>query len=94
MEDESLQGPDGKTAKVTFDFRAVHLRNIANQVCPKIIEVLKVPQKTRSVMKVRELAPLARKLEFFSERNLTDQSISDILAVMDFREIQKDEFVI
>ena len=74
--------------------QAAVFKAISNEICPMIIEVLSVPQKTRSAKEVRDLVPHAKKLEFFADRNLSDQSIGDVLALMSFKEMKKDEFVL
>ena len=59
-----------------------------------IIDIVKLPIKTRSAYDVHRLVPHAKKLEFFQSRGLSDSSIFDTLALMTYKEIKKDEFAI
>ena len=70
------------------------MKAIANEICPMIIDAFKLPPKSRSTAKVRDLVPHAKKLEFFKERELNDHSIADILNLMILKDMKKDEFVI
>ena len=80
--------------KISYNLQAAVFKAISNEICPMIIEVLAAPQKTRSAKEVRDLVPHAKKLEFFEERNLSDQSIGDVLALMSLKEMKKDEFIL
>lgn len=81
-----------RVTKSSFCPQTMHLKTIAIEVCRIIIELIRQPTKTRS--EVQHLLPQIKKLEFFKQRSLSDHSMADIFAIMKYKEVKKDDFVV